>query len=154
MKLSAVVGGAALAALITVGVVHGQRKTDPALDQLAKEFTAAFNAKDAAKVASFYADDAVLMSPDEPMVKGRSAIEVHYQEEFRVAFSNVQIKPMESVVSGTRAFEAGTSSATRPGDASSRTEDGKYVVLYKRIGNGWKIAYDIYNDDQPPPPPR
>jgi uncharacterized protein (TIGR02246 family) len=154
MKLVAVLGGVGLAALVAVGVVHGQRRTDPALDKIAKEFTAAFNAKDAKKIASFYADDAVLMSPDEPMVKGRGNIEVHYEEEFRVAFSNVQIKPMESVISGTRAFEAGTSSATRPGDASARTENGKYIVIYKRVGNAWKIAYDIYNDDQPPPPPK
>src|SRR5579862_2268172 len=154
MKLVTVLGGVGLTALLVTGAVQAQRKTDPGLDKVAAEFTAAFNAKDAAKVASFYADDAVLMSPDEPMVRGRSSIEVHYQEEFRVAFSNVQIKPMESVVSGTYAFETGTSSAARPGTASTRTENGKYVVIYKRVGSSWKIAYDIYNDDQPPPPPK
>jgi uncharacterized protein (TIGR02246 family) len=142
------------AALLAVGLVHGQRKTEPALDKITKEFTAAFNAKDAKKVASFYADDAVLMSPDSPMVRGRSNIEVHYEETFRVMFSDVQMKPVESVITGTRAFEVGTSSATRPGDASARTENGKYLVIYKRVGNNWKIAYDMYNSDQPPPPPR
>src|SRR4051812_19245830 len=110
MRLVAVLGGIGLAALLAVGVAQGQRKTDPALDKIAKEFTAAFNAKDAKKVAAFYAEDAVLMSPDSPMVQGRINIEVHYEEEFRVAFSNVQIKPMESLITGTRAFEAGTSS--------------------------------------------
>ena len=35
-----------------VGVGQSQGKTDPTLDKLAKEFMTAFNAKDAAKVAS------------------------------------------------------------------------------------------------------
>jgi ketosteroid isomerase-like protein len=35
---------------------------------------AAFNAKDAAKVATFYTTDGVLMPPDESLVKGRAAI--------------------------------------------------------------------------------
>ena len=46
-----------------VGVGQSQGKTDPTLDKLAKEFMTAFNAKDAAKVASFYAEDAVVMPP-------------------------------------------------------------------------------------------
>ena len=144
------VGALVVAVLVVGGVGHGQRRTDPTLNRLASEFATAFSAKDAAKVASFYAEDAVLMSPDAPLVKGRGSIEAHYREEFRVAFSNVQLKPMESVVAGTYAFEAGTSAATRPGDGASRVETGKYVVIYKRVGNTWKIAYDIYNGDDPP----
>jgi ketosteroid isomerase-like protein len=51
------------AALGVTGVVHGQGKTDPTLNKLAAEFEAAFNAKDAAKIASFYAEDGVAMPP-------------------------------------------------------------------------------------------
>ena len=47
-----------------------QARTDPALDKLAVEFEAAFKAKDAAKVASFYAEDAVMMPPNEPTLRG------------------------------------------------------------------------------------
>jgi hypothetical protein len=61
---------------------------------------------------------------------------------------------MESVISGNTAFEAGASSVTMPrstpaGNAAPRIDNGKYVVIYKRVGNAWKIAYDISNDDQP-----
>jgi hypothetical protein len=34
--------------------------------------------------------------------------------------------------------------ATR-GDESA----GKYVVIYERIRNEWKIVYDIFNNDPP-----
>jgi hypothetical protein len=25
---------------------------------------------------------------------------------------------------------------------------GKYVVIYRRVGRAWKIAYDIFNNDE------
>jgi len=28
----------------------------------------------------------------------------------------------------------------------------KYMVVLERVGNDWKIAYDIWNSDTPPPP--
>ena len=32
-------------------------------------------------------------------------------------------------------------------------DTGKYVVILKRTGGSWKVAYAIYNSDLPPPPP-
>ena len=125
-----------------------QGKTDPALDKLVVEFEAAFKAKDAAKVASFYAEDAVMMPPNEPSVKGRKAIEAHYANEFKQGFTNLDLNPTESAVSGQQAFEAGTSSIVLP---DGRTDKGKYLVVYKRVGADWKLAYDIFNSDAPPP---
>jgi len=141
----------ALTVVFLGSLAGGQGKTDPALDKLAKEFVVAFNAKDAAKVVSFYAEDAVLMPPNQPMAKGRASIEAAWKGVFKEGVSNLQLRPIESVVAGNQAFEAGTSTVTVPGGG---TEQGKYVVVYKRVGNDWKIAYDIFNSDQPPPPPQ
>lgn len=146
-KLVVVVSVAA--ALAVTGVVRGQAKTDPAMNKLAAEWAAAYNAKDAAKLASFYAEDAVYMAPNQPMVKGRANIEAQFKRELQEGFTNLQLKPMESAIAGSQAFEAGTSTVTAPGGG---TENSKYLVVLKRVGNDWKIAYDIYNTDQPPPP--
>jgi uncharacterized protein (TIGR02246 family) len=137
------------AALAVTGVVRGQGKTDPALDKLRAEVAAAFNAKDAAKIASFYADDGVLMPPNQPLTKGRANIEARYKREFQEGVTNLQLKPMESAVAGAQAFDTGTATITLP---DGRTENSKYLVVLKRVGGEWKIAYDIYNSDQPPPP--
>jgi hypothetical protein len=64
MRRLAVVFGIAAAITVT-GFVRGQGKTDPTLNKMAADWAAAFNAKDAAKLTSFYADDAVYM-PTEP----------------------------------------------------------------------------------------
>jgi uncharacterized protein (TIGR02246 family) len=146
MRRLAVIVTVATALAITV-IVKGQGKTDPAL-KLAPEWAAAFNAKDAAKIASLYAEDAVLMPPNQPTVKGRANIEAHWKGEIQQGATNMQLNPVESSISGSQAFEAGTSTLTLPG---GQTERGKYLAILKRVGNEWKIAYDIYNSDAPPP---
>lgn len=55
---------AGIVVLVLAGTVSAQGKTDPTLNKLAAEFEAAYNAKDAAKVAAFYAEDAVAMPPN------------------------------------------------------------------------------------------
>jgi uncharacterized protein (TIGR02246 family) len=131
----------------------GQRPTDPALDKLATAFTDAFNAKDAARVAAFYAEDAIVMPPKQPMVKGRRNIEAYYARGFQQDISDFRLFPMESAITGAHGFEAGTSSLTARRRASSRggpdadATSGKYVVIYQRIKGEWKITYDIFNDD-------
>jgi uncharacterized protein (TIGR02246 family) len=140
---------AAAAVLVVTGIVQGQGKTDPVLNKMATEWASAYNAKDAAKLAGFYTEDAVYMPPNEPMVKGRAAIEAHFKRELQQGSTNLQLMPMASAISGSQAFEAGTATVTVPG---GRTENGKYLVVFKQVGGAWKIAYDINNADQPSPP--
>ena len=138
-----------VAALGVTGIVQGQGKTEPVLNKMAAAWAAAYNAKDAAKLSSFYTEDAVFMPPNQPPVKGRANIEAQFKREFQEGFTNLQLKPMESAISGSQAFEAGTSTVTAPGGG---TENGKYLVVLKQVGGDWKIAYDINNADQPSPP--
>jgi uncharacterized protein (TIGR02246 family) len=137
------------AVLLVTAIVQGQSNTDPLLTKLATEWAATYNAKDAAKLAGFYTEDAVYMPSNQPMVKGRAAIEAHFKQEFQQGFTNLKLTPIESVISGPQAFEVGTATITAPG---GRTENGKYVVVFKQVGGAWKIAYDINNTDQPSPP--
>ena len=137
------------AVLVVTGIVQGQSKTDPMLNKMATEWAATYNAKDAAKLAGFYAEDAVYMPSNQPMVKGRAPIEAHFKQEFQQGFTNLKLTPMESAISGSQAYEAGTATITVPG---GRLQQDKYVVVFKQVGGAWKIAYDINNTDQPAPP--
>jgi ketosteroid isomerase-like protein len=142
MKKTAAVG---ILFVLTALPTFGQGKTVPRLNELAVAFAAAFNQKDAPGIAAFYTDDAVLMPPNLPAVKGRTSIENYYRTGFAQSSGTLQLKPTESSVSGTLAFESGVSSMTAGNPPKTAT--GKYVVVYKRIGNDWKIAYDIFNND-------
>jgi ketosteroid isomerase-like protein len=121
----------------------GQERTDPVLNRLAAAFAAAFNERDAGKIAAFYTDDAVVMPPDMPMVKGREAIETYYRRGFAQSSGTVRLAPFESEITGMTAFETGTSSMT----IGNQAETGKYVIVYRRVKGEWKIAYDIFNND-------
>jgi uncharacterized protein (TIGR02246 family) len=123
------------AALLVTVILQGQGKTDPALN-LAPQWQAAFNAKDAAKIASLYAEDAVVMPPNQPIVKGRANIEAHWKGEIQQGGTNMKLNPVESAISGSQAFEVGTSTMTLPG---GQTDRGKYVAILKRAGNEWKM---------------
>jgi uncharacterized protein (TIGR02246 family) len=140
---------AVAAVLVVTAMVQGQGRTDPMLNTLASQWAATYNAKDAAKLAGFYTEDAVYMPPNQPMAKGRAAIEAHFKQEFQQGFTNLKLTPVESAISGLQAYEAGTATITAPG---GRTENGKYVVVFKQVGGAWKIAYDVNNTDQPAPP--
>jgi uncharacterized protein (TIGR02246 family) len=158
------------AAVLLLAVVQvsafAQSKSDPALDKLRSAFLEAFNAKDAAKVAAFYTPDGVLMPPEMGMVKGRAAIEAHYAEGFKSGIGNLKLAPIESSTSGTGGFEAGTfdiqvtSGGTSMmltgvgGSGAAVRARGKYVLVFKRTGNDWLIAYDIHNNDAPAAPPK
>ncbi len=142
-----------LVAVAFPGPGRAQGRTDPTLDRLAKEFAAAFNAKDAAKVASFYTEDAELIPPDEPTVKGRANIEACFRRNFDGGVTSLQLQPTESALAGTQAFEAGTSTVTIRGDTGPQTVTGRYLAVFKRVGSDWKIAYDIFSVDPSPAAP-
>ena len=142
---------AVLAALALPALAGAQGKTDPLLDKLNAEFVAAFNAKDAARLASFYTEDASLMPPNQPLVKGRPNIEAYWRGAFEQGVANLQLKPVESATSGTIGFEAGTATLTVKTPGGMMKDTSKYVVVFKRTDTGWKMAYDIYNSDAPPP---
>jgi len=150
--------------LLWSGSAQAQSATDPTLNKLAADFVAAFNAKDAAKVAAFYTDDAVLMPPNAPLAKGRAAIQAYFEATFKQGLTDLRLSPLESAIAGQQAFDAGTSSVQVRGGGSSLTltgvggsgaavrSQGKYITVYKRVRGEWKISYDIFNDDKPATP--
>ena len=140
---------AAFVCLITTSspVLRAQGRTDPALDAITAQFAAAVNAKDPARVSAFYTEDAVMMAPNEPMIKGRAQIEARYRAEFAAGIGGLILRPMESIAGGGVAFEAGTSTVALESARGTELASGKYVVIYKNVGGVWKIAYDIYTGD-------
>ena len=131
------------------------QSTDPALVKRSAEMTTAFNARDAAKVAVLYTDDAVLMPPNMPLVKGRAAIEAWFKAGFDQGFFNLRLSPIRSEVSGDLAYVAGTYVVSAKSPAGAAIEDrGKYVEVWKRSGGQWRMVSDIFNSDLPPAPPK
>ena len=147
LKVLVVPALAAVAASIAVA----QTRTDPTLDRLAAEFQAAYNRGDVEAVASFYAEDAVLMPPNRPMTQGRAAIAAILHHSLGSDPAKMLLIATESSIAGGHAYEVGTRVMTWPG---GRTLNEKYTRIYKRVRDEWKIAYFIWNSDSAAGPPR
>lgn len=143
-----------LLTLLAVRSVEGQVAEQDRIEQLLTAFAAAFNSRDAATVASLYADDAVLMPQGVTMIKGRVAIQAAIAA--MVGGGGIlRFNPISEVdVTEGRAVAAGTYSVTIPGPEGATSAPqvvaAKYLTVFKRVGNDWKIAYDMQNVDPAP----
>jgi uncharacterized protein (TIGR02246 family) len=120
-------------------------------------YVAAMRAGDAKGVAAVFRDDATEMPPGIAPVRGRAAIEAYYRGLFGTCrFTTFELTETDSRIAGDVGYLVGTSriavSAAAAGGPPDHEESGKYVVVLKRTGNEWKVAYAIYNGDAPPPP--
>jgi uncharacterized protein (TIGR02246 family) len=143
-----------LAAALCAGPVLLAAADDPGIAKVRSAYEAATAAGDAAKIASLYTEDGIEMPPNEPMLKGRAAIEAWNKKFFASATAKSTIKTMDTHVAGSLAYDAGTYKQSIKFKTGQAIEDaGKYVVILKKDAAGaWKLAYVCYNSDLPPPP--
>jgi len=104
-----------------------------------------FNKGDFAGIASLYAEDATALPPGAAMVRGREAIGSMWKSTAEQVsdpkLTTVDVKPLGP----SAAREIGMYSLKTKGpDPKELT--GKYVVVWEKIGNDWKLATDIWND--------
>ena len=104
-----------------------------------------FNKGDFAGVASLYTDDATAFPPGSAMVKGRAAIGAMWkgmaEQVSDPKLTTLDVKPLGP----SAAREIGTFSLKTKGPTPQEVT-GKYVVVWEKVGNEWKLAADIWND--------
>ena len=128
----------------------GAEPSAPELLERSNAYQAALKAKDTAKVASFYAEEAVLLPQGSPAVVGRKAIEALTKEIFATGDGEITATPRASEISGDLGYVRGNFVLSRK-DGQNFTTKGKYVEVWKKIAGQWLIIIDIWNGDGPPP---
>jgi uncharacterized protein (TIGR02246 family) len=128
------------------------KRVDPltAIRDLDRTFMSAAASKDAKSLVSgFYASDAVLMPPNSPIVKGRSAIQKFFQGLLDSGAENVRLKTSKIEAAGDLAYGRGAVTFSMPGaDGGRQAQVGKYIVVYRRQRDGsWRAIADIFNAD-------
>jgi uncharacterized protein (TIGR02246 family) len=114
-------------------------------------------AKDLDKIVSHYADDADVLNPDTPIMKGKDAIRTGIgglltDKGLSLSFTTVSAQVSKG---GDLGYTEGTYSMTMTNPKSKKvvTEKGKYVTVYKKQADGsWKAIEDINNADAPAAP--
>jgi len=109
------------------------------------KWTDLFNKGDFAAIESFYTTDAIVLPPGSAMVQGRAAVAAMWKSTAEQVsdpkLTTVDVKAL----GGSAAREIGTFSLKTKG-ASPQEVTGKYVVVWEKVANDWKIATDIWNE--------
>ena len=126
-----------------------------AVKAVADAYVKATLAGDVKAIVALYTEDAVEMPPNQPMVKGRPAIQQYYEKEMGsgMKMNSFTLTHLDTQATGDRGYDVGTyrQSVTPKGATAPVSDTGKYVVILRRSAAGWHVAYAIYNSDQPPP---
>ena len=142
------------------GVMSGPETADAEADTAAirkalDDWYAAYNAGDFETLASYYAEDAVTMSDDVPvLLSGRAAIQAAFKQETEQYDLHVDEGLVQEVrVSGdlgmARGVDIGTLTAKDGGD--SFKFDTKWVAIYERQADGsWLCICEIDNSNLSP----
>ena len=128
-------------------------KSGPAADRQAiaaatAQFQAAENAGSVDQFRSYFADDLVMMGPNEPPVTGADGVAALMRGFHHTYAVQVEYNSQEIVVFGDWAFDRGTERYTltpKAGGAPIR-KSGNYLYLYRRQKDGyWKQSRVIWN---------
>jgi ketosteroid isomerase-like protein len=131
------------------------KQNDPSIVEKADAYLKAIVAGDAPAVATMFEHDAILMPPNQRLVRGRLPIQRFYE-----GWCHGPMKPasfsfdhLEATVSSDYAYDVGTyKMSIFVGPSRSINETGKYTAVFKRSAGEWNIAYLIFNSDLPPQP--
>ncbi len=110
-------------------------------------WAAASNAEDVATIVGFYADDAISMNDDKPMLIGKAAIQKGVEEEMARHKENdkVVFETLDLYGDENRVTEVGKTTVT---DSTGKViYTGKYMAVWEKRNGKWLTIRDMSNDD-------
>ena len=118
-----------------------------AIEASNKAFCAAVDRQDAAAVAALYTSTAELLPPGSDAVRGREAIRKTFQAGMDAGQKELTLTVVEVEAHGDTAHEVGTWTAR--GKDGAILDSGKYMVIWKKEGEQWRLHRHIWNSNTP-----
>jgi ketosteroid isomerase-like protein len=111
----------------------------------------AYQSKDAAAAAAFYAEDGAMLAPHRPLLTGQSALTKFIAQSFRLEGYNIVWHAKKAAVarSGELGYTSGSYEMTfRRPRGKLFFDKGKYLMVWKKQPDGgWKVLFDMSNSD-------
>ena len=133
-----------------------QTKVDKMADgekimQLSKDWSQTVATKDLEKIVSYWADDAFVMQPGQPPLKGKQAIRQMVEESFKIPGFSISWQPesVEVSDSGDMAYMIENAQVTFTDSTGKQViHHNKAVSIWRKQADGsWKNAVDISTPD-------
>ena len=135
----------ALVIAFVVGLIAPASAQKAEIEAVNAKWTEFFGKGDFAAIASLYTTDAIAFPPGSAMVQGRAAIEAMWkgmaEQVSDPKLTTLDVKPLGP----TAAREIGTFSLKTKAPPQQEVT-GKYVVVWEKVGDDWKLASDIWNE--------
>jgi len=139
--------------VLTVSMVARASDMDAAaqaLSRLDDDWSRAASTRDAAKLAAFYAEDAIAYPPGAPAAHGRTEARKVWAGYFAEPTFQISWKTTHAQVEGDLGFTSGTYEDSFTGADGKRIEEqGKYLCVWQKQADGsWKAIHDMWNTDK------
>jgi uncharacterized protein (TIGR02246 family) len=134
----------AAAAIVLIACPATAQSLKASIDRANQALVSAYAKGDAAGVAALYTEQATVLPPGAPMMKGRKDIEAFWKQAM-TGLKNLKLQTVDvQSLGGGSAREIGTFTA----DSGQQPVVGKYVVVWKKVGKSWRLDTDIWNTDK------
>ena len=117
-----------------------------AIEDKNEAFNKAYAQRDAAGCVAVFVEDAIMMPPNQPMVRGRKALQEFFQGFMDKVGGTNSNHLMEFGVEGDLAYQVATFAISN----TKTPVQGKFVEILRRQEDGsWKVYVAIFNSDKP-----
>lgn len=128
-----------------------EQREQSALMQVSREWAQAAASGDLERIVSYWADDAIVLPPDQPAVVGKAAIRDYVRAGQAVPGFSVTWEPEQATIArgGDLGYLIEHNRFTF-GDAKGgvRTQFGKAITVWRKDANGsWKCVIDTWNNN-------
>lgn len=117
------------------------------IQEINRRFESAFARGNAADLASLYTSQASLMPPGSEILTGPSSIQQFWQQVMHMGIKEARLSTTDLEIHDSTAIEVGR--YRLKGLNGQEVDQGKYVVVWKKESEQWKLHRDIWNTSNP-----
>ncbi len=141
--------------LVMTGTAHAQASQSDiaAITEAARQFSAAYMRGDVNAITALYTPDAVIFPERSYAISGQDALKRYWKHEPGRKVTRHRLIPTQVTVDGKHAYDHGIYeiAGERNGKAWGPVR-GKYLVVWRREPDGWKMQLDMWNSGPQPKP--
>jgi ketosteroid isomerase-like protein len=141
--------------LVMTGTAHAQASQSDmaAITEAARQFSAAYMRGDVNAIMALYTPDAVIFPERSDAISGHDAVKRYWKHEPGQKVTRHRLIPTQVTVDGKHAYDHGIYeiAGERNGKAWGPVR-GKYLVVWRREPDGWKMQLDMWNSGPQPKP--